>query len=237
MRYRRLDARRHAAADRLLDRRGLLRRAHRDGLRPRRPGRGLPSRRPSSRRARSASFGAPSLITRTTNDVQQVQMLVLMSVHDAGRGADHVHRRHRSWRCSEDIGLSWLMAGVRAGARRRDRADHRADGAAVPAHAGADRRGQPGAARADHRHPRGAGVRPGAAWRPRASTARTPTLTAVALAAAAAAGADVPDRHARAQRVERRGAVVRRRAHRRRADADRRAHRVPGLPACRSSWR
>ena len=28
-------------------------------------------------------FGAPSLITRTTNDVQQVQMLVLMSMHDA----------------------------------------------------------------------------------------------------------------------------------------------------------
>ena len=29
-------------------------------------------------------LGAPSLITRTTNDVQQVQMLVLMGVHDAG---------------------------------------------------------------------------------------------------------------------------------------------------------
>ena len=39
-------------------------------------------------------FGAPSLITRTTNDVQQVQMLVRDDLHDAGRGADHVRRRH-----------------------------------------------------------------------------------------------------------------------------------------------
>ena len=30
-------------------------------------------------------FGAPSLITRTTNDVQQVQMLVLMTLHADGR--------------------------------------------------------------------------------------------------------------------------------------------------------
>ena len=39
-------------------------------------------------------FGAPSLITRTTNDVQQVQMLVLLDLHDDGVGADHVRRRH-----------------------------------------------------------------------------------------------------------------------------------------------
>ncbi len=31
--------------------------------------------------ARSASFGAPSLITRATNDVQQVQMLVADDLH------------------------------------------------------------------------------------------------------------------------------------------------------------
>ena len=37
-----------------------------------------------------AQFGAPSLITRTTNDVQQVQMLVLHDLHHAGRRADHV---------------------------------------------------------------------------------------------------------------------------------------------------
>ena len=39
-------------------------------------------------------FGTPSLITRTTNDVQQVQMLVLMMLNVIARGADHGHRRH-----------------------------------------------------------------------------------------------------------------------------------------------
>ena len=39
-------------------------------------------------------FGAPSLITRTTNDVQQVQMLVLMTFTLMVVGADHVRRRH-----------------------------------------------------------------------------------------------------------------------------------------------
>ena len=48
--------------------------------------------RSSTRSARSparevAQFGAPSLITRTTNDVQQVQMLVADDLHDDG------HRR------------------------------------------------------------------------------------------------------------------------------------------------
>ena len=36
-----------------------------------------------------AGFGAPSLITRNTNDVQQVQMLVLMGLHHDGDGTDH----------------------------------------------------------------------------------------------------------------------------------------------------
>ena len=40
-------------------------------------------------------FGAPSLITRETNDVQQVQMLVLMSCTLMVIGADHDGRRHR----------------------------------------------------------------------------------------------------------------------------------------------
>ena len=39
-------------------------------------------------------FGAPSLITRITNDVQQVQMLVVMATHHGHRRADH-HRRRR----------------------------------------------------------------------------------------------------------------------------------------------
>ena len=40
-------------------------------------------------------FGAPSLITRETNDVQQVQMLVLMGFTHDGVRADHDGRRHR----------------------------------------------------------------------------------------------------------------------------------------------
>lgn len=54
-------------------------------------------------------FGAPSLITRTTNDVQQVQMLVLMSatlmvtapIMMVGGIVMAMH---------EDLGLSWLLA-------------------------------------------------------------------------------------------------------------------------------
>ena len=38
-------------------------------------------------------FGAPSLITRNTNDVQQVADARAGVVHDAGRRADHVRRR------------------------------------------------------------------------------------------------------------------------------------------------
>ena len=40
-----------------------------------------------------SKFGAPSLITRTTNDVQQVQMLVLMTCTMLDRDADPEHRR------------------------------------------------------------------------------------------------------------------------------------------------
>jgi ATP-binding cassette subfamily B protein len=56
-----------------------------------------------------AHFGAPSLITRTTNDVQQVQMLVVMTcsmmiaapIMCVGGVIMAVH---------EDVGLSWLVA-------------------------------------------------------------------------------------------------------------------------------
>ena len=67
-----------AGADHLRHRRGLLRRPHRDGARPgRAPGPLRPGAEFSAREV--GQFGAPSLITRTTNDVQQVQMLVLMT--------------------------------------------------------------------------------------------------------------------------------------------------------------
>ena len=45
-------------------------------------------------------FGAPSLITRITNDVQQVQMLVVMACTMAIAAPDHDGRRRRSWRCA-----------------------------------------------------------------------------------------------------------------------------------------
>ena len=55
-----------------------------------------------------AQFGAPSLITRNTNDVQQVQMLVLMSCTMLGSapitGVGGIIMALR-----QDVGLSWLM--------------------------------------------------------------------------------------------------------------------------------
>ena len=66
-------------------------------------------------------FGAPSLITRTTNDVQQVQMLVLMACTMMVAGADHDGRRHRSWRCARTSASSWLLAVSRPGAAARGR--------------------------------------------------------------------------------------------------------------------
>ena len=56
-----------------------------------------------------AQFGAPSLITRNTNDVQQVQMLVLMSctmlVMAPIMGVGGIVMA-----LQEDVGLSWLVA-------------------------------------------------------------------------------------------------------------------------------
>ena len=53
-----------------------------------------------------AQFGAPSLITRNTNDVQQVQMVVLMT-GDAGVRADHAWSAASSWRCAR----TWRCPG------------------------------------------------------------------------------------------------------------------------------
>ena len=65
-------------ADRLRDRRGVLRGADGHGARPRRA-HGVFSRVAGFSAREVGHFGAPSLITRTTNDVQQVQMLALMT--------------------------------------------------------------------------------------------------------------------------------------------------------------
>jgi ATP-binding cassette, subfamily B, multidrug efflux pump len=55
-----------------------------------------------------AGFGAPSLITRTTNDVQQVQMLVLMSC-TLLVGAPIMCVGGIIFALREDVGLAWLM--------------------------------------------------------------------------------------------------------------------------------
>ena len=69
-----------AGARRRLGDRGLLQRPHRDGVRPGRARATLfrSVERFSLREVNE--FGAPSLITRNTNDVQQVQMLVLLGL-------------------------------------------------------------------------------------------------------------------------------------------------------------
>lgn len=56
-----------------------------------------------------SQFGAPSLITRTTNDVQQVQMVVLMSL-TLFVTAPMLAIGGVIMAMQQDIGLSWLMA-------------------------------------------------------------------------------------------------------------------------------
>ena len=173
-------------------------------------------------------IGAPSLITRTTNDVQQVQMLVLMSV-TMFVVAPIMCVGGIVMALREDLALSRLLlvcVPVLAGSIGTD---HRPDDPAVPRDAAEDRHGQPRAARADHRHARRPRVRARAREAARFDGANA-ELTATRARRRPAAGADVPDRDARVQRVERRRAVVRRRSRRRRLARDRRADRVPQLP-------
>ena len=61
-------------------------------------------------------FGAPSLITRITNDVQQVQMLVLMTCTLLVAAPDHDRRRHRSWRSARTSGCRAILARQHPGA-------------------------------------------------------------------------------------------------------------------------
>ena len=61
---------------------------------------------------RGPDFGAPSLITRDTNDVQQVQMLVLMTCTMMVT-APIMMVGGILMAMREDLGLSWLLAGDR----------------------------------------------------------------------------------------------------------------------------
>ena len=58
----------------------LLQRAHVDALRPGRPRRPVPAGRGVLAQPRCTASAVPSLITRNTNDVQQLQMLVMVGL-------------------------------------------------------------------------------------------------------------------------------------------------------------
>ena len=173
-------------------------------------------------------FGAPSLITRITNDVQQVQMLLFMTCTLLDRCAGHGHR----WRHpGRQGGRRTVLAAAREhpGPAHRHRLGDLPDDPAVPAHAGPHRPREPGAAGADHRHAGGAGLRPGAGGdRPvRRGQRRADHDVAVRRAAD---GPDVPDRHDRPQRVERRRHLAGGQPHQLRRPVGRRADRLPELP-------
>ena len=87
-------ARQPRAGDRR-GRRRLLRRADRDGVRAGRAQAAVRARADVLRAGGRPRSARPSLITRTTNDVQQVQMVVLHDVHHDDHGADHARRRRR----------------------------------------------------------------------------------------------------------------------------------------------
>ena len=104
-------------------------------------------------------FGAPSLITRTTNDVQQVQMLVLLcSTLFVAAPITMIGGVIMALR--EDVGLAWLVAVAVPAAGHLDLPVIRKMRPLFRVMQDPDRPGQPGAARADHRHPGGPGLRP-----------------------------------------------------------------------------
>ena len=174
-------------------------------------------------------FGAPTLITRGTNDVQQVQMLMLMGAELHGGHAHHVHRRHHH---GPPRGPQPVLAGlgVRAGARRRGGLPRGPPDAAVPVHADEDRPAQRRPPRADHRHPRGPGLRPRTP-RGRALRRRQQGPHRRLAENRRPVRADVPGHRHDPARLHRRRAVVRRPAGRRRRDAGRRADGLPAVPA------
>ena len=129
-----------------------------------------------------SKFGAPSLITRSTNDVQQVQMLVLMtctmlvSAPILAIGGVIMAMR-------EDLELSWIMVVAVPVLLLVGRAHHQPHGAAVPVDAEAHRRREPRAARAAHRHPRHPRLRARAASRAERFDEANDELTDTALQA------------------------------------------------------
>ena len=104
-------------------------------------------------------LGAPSLITRITNDVQQVQLLGVM-VCSMAITAPIMAVGGIFMAMREDLGLSALLLVSLPVLVVILLGDDRPDDPDVPPDAGAHRRREPGHAGADHRHPGGAGLRP-----------------------------------------------------------------------------
>ena len=171
-------------------------------------------------------FGAPSLITRITNDVQQVQMLVLMTCTMVV-AAPMIVVFGVFMAMRQDLGLSWLLA-VSLPLLMIILGHHRvAHGSAVPADAGASRQHQRRAARADCRHARRAGVRARAS-RDGAVPHGEPGPDGDLAQGRAPDGADVPHDDVLDERIEHRGHLVRR-------APDRQRRRCPSARSSRSS--
>ena len=177
--------------------------------------------------AETARFGAPSLLTRTTNDVQQIQLLVQLTCTMLITAPIMSHRRHLHGGAPGRRAVV-AAAGQRSGAGDRQLLDRLAPAADLPQHAAAHRRHQPRDARTAVRHPGDPRIRAGAV---RAQPIRRGEPGAVGHRAdrGPLAGADAAGDHAGDQRLQRRADLVRRPADRRRSDAGGLADRVPVL--------
>ena len=87
-------------------------------------------------------FGAPTLISRNTNDVTQVQTVVFMGLAIMV-SAPIMMVGGIIMALREDVGLSWLVAVAVPAARPLGRPGDPQDDPAVPAHAGVGRLGEP----------------------------------------------------------------------------------------------
>ena len=149
-----------------------------------------------------SKFGAPTLISRNTNDVTQVQMVVFMAlailVSTPIMMVGGIIMALR-----EDVPLSarrrrGAPAGLAVGLVIRKMVPR------FRLHADLARQRQPGHARADHRHPRRARLR---ARGPRGAerfAEANATLTSTGLHVGRLHGARLPDRHAHLQPLDRR---------------------------------
>ena len=121
----------------------------------------------------TARFGAPTLLTRSTNDVRQIQYLVQMTgtvlvtapIMCVGGIVMAIH---------QEAALTWLLLVSVPVLARGQLLDHVAHAAALPQHAEPDRRHQPGDARPAVRRPGGPGVHPRSASSATGSLAPTP---------------------------------------------------------------